>query len=264
MKRVRTASVALLGLAAVTAGTIAVAPPAGAAKKPTTITVLVTNDDGVSAPGIDALVQALRTSKNTKVVVVAPATNQSGTGGKTTPGTLTTAAGDDRERLRGDGGAGLPRRHRHRRARPARREAERGDVGHQRRPEPRLAHRALGHDRRGQDGGRRAGSPQWPSARAGDAPQYDATGEARSGVAGEAPRRAGEEAEDRAHDDRQLQRAELPLGQVPWRAEGGRPRRRHRRRVAASTARPPARSRPPTSRRSTQGYAGRRARCRAG
>ena len=86
MKRVRTAFVALLGLAAVTAGTIAVAPPAGAAKKPTTITVLVTNDDGVSAPGIDALVQALRTSKNTKVVVVAPATNQSGSGGKTTPG----------------------------------------------------------------------------------------------------------------------------------------------------------------------------------
>jgi 5'-nucleotidase len=91
MKRVRTASVALLGLAAVTAGTIAIAPPAGAAKKPATITVLVTNDDGVSAPGIDALVQALRTSKNTKVVVVAPATNQTSTGGATTPGTLPTA-----------------------------------------------------------------------------------------------------------------------------------------------------------------------------
>jgi 5'-nucleotidase len=90
MKRVRTASVALLGLAAMTAGAFAAAPSAGAAKKPTTITVLVTNDDGVSAPGIDALVQALRTTKNTKVVVVAPAANQSGTGGKTTPGTLTT------------------------------------------------------------------------------------------------------------------------------------------------------------------------------
>jgi 5'-nucleotidase len=90
MKRVRTASVALLGVAAVAAATIAFAPSAGAAKKAVHITVLVTNDDGVSAPGIDALVQALRTAKNTKVVVVAPATNQSGSGGKTTPGTLTT------------------------------------------------------------------------------------------------------------------------------------------------------------------------------
>jgi 5'-nucleotidase len=77
--------------------TLAAAPallatsPAGAAKKkPATLTVLVTNDDGVSAPGIDALVEALRTVKNTKVVVVAPATNQSGTGGSTTPGPLTT------------------------------------------------------------------------------------------------------------------------------------------------------------------------------
>jgi 5'-nucleotidase len=38
------------------------------------------------------LVEALRTQKNTKVVVVAPATNQSGKGGATTPGTLVTAA----------------------------------------------------------------------------------------------------------------------------------------------------------------------------
>ena len=54
--------------------------------------MLVTNDDGVAAPGIDALVEALRTVKNTKVVVVAPDANQSGTGGNTTPGTLPTAA----------------------------------------------------------------------------------------------------------------------------------------------------------------------------
>ncbi len=53
--------------------------------------MLVTNDDGVGAPGIDTLVEALRTQKNTKVVVVAPATNNTGAGGKTTPGTLTTA-----------------------------------------------------------------------------------------------------------------------------------------------------------------------------
>ena len=57
-----------------------------------TLTVMVTNDDGVSAPGIDAVVQGLRTLPHTEVTVVAPATNQSGTGGKTTTGTLTTSA----------------------------------------------------------------------------------------------------------------------------------------------------------------------------
>lgn len=51
--------------------------------------VLVTNDDGVAAPGIDALVEALRKLDNTSVTVIAPATNQSGSGGKTTGGTLT-------------------------------------------------------------------------------------------------------------------------------------------------------------------------------
>jgi 5'-nucleotidase len=72
----------------------ATALPASAAKAPRskTVTVLVTNDDGVAAPGIDALVQALRTVKNTKVVVVAPATNQTARGGDTTPTPHTTSA----------------------------------------------------------------------------------------------------------------------------------------------------------------------------
>jgi len=52
--------------------------------------VLVTNDDGFDAPGIDALVEGLRKVPNTEVTVVAPATNQSGTGGKTTPGGVTS------------------------------------------------------------------------------------------------------------------------------------------------------------------------------
>jgi 5'-nucleotidase len=56
---------------------------------PKTLQVLVTNDDGYAAPGIDAAVQALRALPDTKVTVVAPLTNQSGTGGKTTSGTLT-------------------------------------------------------------------------------------------------------------------------------------------------------------------------------
>jgi 5'-nucleotidase len=51
--------------------------------------ILVTNDDGVAAPGIDAIVEALRTVPDTTVTVVAPAKNQSGAGSKTTPGTLT-------------------------------------------------------------------------------------------------------------------------------------------------------------------------------
>src|SRR4051794_27557646 len=93
MRRFRSATLATLVLTALSAGSVAVASPASAAKakKTPTITVLVTNDDGVAAPGIDTLVEALRTQKNTKVVVVAPDSNKSGAGGKTTPGTLTTA-----------------------------------------------------------------------------------------------------------------------------------------------------------------------------
>jgi len=62
------------------------------AKSAPTLSVLVTNDDGVTAPGINAAVQALRALPHTKVIVVAPLTNQSGTGGKTTPGKLTASA----------------------------------------------------------------------------------------------------------------------------------------------------------------------------
>jgi len=90
MARLRTAPIAVLTMLTLAAASALFASPAGAAKKPATITVMVTNDDGVSSPGLDALVEALRTVKNTKVVVVAPATNQSNTGSKTTPGTLVT------------------------------------------------------------------------------------------------------------------------------------------------------------------------------
>src|SRR5690348_7630851 len=73
---------------------VALAAPAGAetaARKDavTPLRVLVSNDDGVKAPGIDALVTALRKLPKVKVTVVAPATNQSGTGGRTTSGALT-------------------------------------------------------------------------------------------------------------------------------------------------------------------------------
>jgi 5'-nucleotidase len=76
------------------ATTVASATTAAAAATSTTanvpkLTILVTNDDGFNAPGINTLVVALLKLPNVVVKVVAPATNESGTGSKTTPGTLT-------------------------------------------------------------------------------------------------------------------------------------------------------------------------------
>ena len=50
------------------------------------IEILVSNDDGYSAKGIDTLVEALRKEKGVKVTVVAPNVNRSGSGGKTSDG----------------------------------------------------------------------------------------------------------------------------------------------------------------------------------
>ncbi|MEJ7584266.1 MAG: 5'/3'-nucleotidase SurE [Acidimicrobiales bacterium] len=52
--------------------------------------MLVTNDDGVTAAGIDTLVTALETLPDVDVAVVAPADDKTGTGGMTTAGRLTT------------------------------------------------------------------------------------------------------------------------------------------------------------------------------
>jgi 5'-nucleotidase len=54
------------------------------------VQILVTNDDGVGAEGIDVLVEALLGLEGVEVTVVAPADQQSGTGGSTTDGPLTT------------------------------------------------------------------------------------------------------------------------------------------------------------------------------
>lgn len=83
---VAVACAAALGFASATAE-----PGAAAAPKQPTLRVLVTNDDGVSAPGIDALVQGLGKLDGVRVTVVAPAENRSGSGSKTTPGALTTS-----------------------------------------------------------------------------------------------------------------------------------------------------------------------------
>jgi 5'-nucleotidase len=59
---------------------------------PEPLRVLVTNDDGVAAEGIDALVEALRALPDVEVTVVAPDENKSGSGDQTTAGDLVTAA----------------------------------------------------------------------------------------------------------------------------------------------------------------------------
>lgn len=61
--------------------------PGTTAERP--LRILVTNDDGFDAPGIDAVVEGLQTLPNVEVTVVAPAANQSGTAGQTTDGPLT-------------------------------------------------------------------------------------------------------------------------------------------------------------------------------
>lgn len=86
----------------------AVASAAAPKAKPKPIHVLVTNDDGVAAPGIDALVRALRKRPQVTVTVVAPATNQSGTGGKTTPGTLRARKATTKSGIRAVAVTGTP------------------------------------------------------------------------------------------------------------------------------------------------------------
>ena len=87
---------ALVLLAAVAAAVSACgssSPSTSAPRADQTLRVLVTNDDGFGAPGIDAAVRALRTLPHTQVTVVAPFSNQSGTGGRTTAGALTVTPG---------------------------------------------------------------------------------------------------------------------------------------------------------------------------
>ena len=58
------------------------------AAKAEPLQILVSNDDGYDARGIDVLVKALQTLDDVEVTVVAPLTQQSGQGGKTTEGKL--------------------------------------------------------------------------------------------------------------------------------------------------------------------------------
>jgi 5'-nucleotidase len=97
------AAVGLLALCAVTSGVVATPPAGGATVGPAgtgcnrPLNILLTNDDGYAADGINAVYQAL-VGAGEHVKVVAPATNQTGQGGALAyGGTLTVAqpvAGD--------------------------------------------------------------------------------------------------------------------------------------------------------------------------
>lgn len=72
------------------------------------LVILVSNDDGIGADGIDALVEALRARPDTTLVVSAPATNQSGKGDSTTPGGAPGAPGTTESGFAGTAVAGTP------------------------------------------------------------------------------------------------------------------------------------------------------------
>ncbi len=73
-----------------TASTTTTTAAASGAAAAGPLKVVVTNHDGVGAPGINALVTALAKVGGVQVTVVAPASQQSGTGSKSTSGTLTS------------------------------------------------------------------------------------------------------------------------------------------------------------------------------
>jgi 5'-nucleotidase len=72
------------------------------------LTILVTNDDGIGAVGIDVLVNALLEMEGVEVEIVAPAANQSGSADKTTPGGAPYAAGATASGVEGTAVEGFP------------------------------------------------------------------------------------------------------------------------------------------------------------
>jgi 5'-nucleotidase len=72
------------------------------------ITVLVTNDDGIAAGGIDTVVTALSSLDWVEVVIVAPAENQSGTSDSTSPSTPPSSAATTASGVEGVAVQGFP------------------------------------------------------------------------------------------------------------------------------------------------------------
>ena len=92
--------------APVTGAPVTEAPTTTAAPDP--LHILVTNDDGIGADGIDVIVQALRQLDNVEVTVVAPLENQSGSGGKTSTGALTVTDANTKSGYAAKAVAGFP------------------------------------------------------------------------------------------------------------------------------------------------------------
>ncbi len=78
--------ISMFGVLAACAALAALPAAAPAKSKVKAIKVLVTNDDGISGGGMNAMVSALRKEPKVTITVVAPLRNQSGTGGRTTDG----------------------------------------------------------------------------------------------------------------------------------------------------------------------------------
>lgn len=72
------------------------------------LVVVVTNDDGIGAPGIDVLASAISEIDDVEVHVVAPAENQSGTSDKTTDGEVAHADGKTVSGIEGTAVEGFP------------------------------------------------------------------------------------------------------------------------------------------------------------
>jgi 5'-nucleotidase len=90
----RRRGIALMVLAALVAGVVGCSSGDGEQAATTTIAarplrILVSNDDGVSGPGLDVLVEALRQLPDVELTVVAPAEDQSGSSDRTTEGGVT-------------------------------------------------------------------------------------------------------------------------------------------------------------------------------
>src|SRR5688572_11116626 len=75
---------------------------------PEPLRILVTNDDGIGAAGIDVLVQALLELDHVEVDVVAPAEDRTGSSDKTTPGGAAYADGETRSGVLGTAVDGFP------------------------------------------------------------------------------------------------------------------------------------------------------------
>jgi 5'-nucleotidase len=104
-RRAVTAGAAVLLCATVAAGGTA---GAGAPKKEPPLRIMVTNDDGYAAEGIDVLVEALRKVPGVKVTVIAPADDKTGAGSSTTPGSLAATPGETASGYRATAVAGFP------------------------------------------------------------------------------------------------------------------------------------------------------------